>query len=272
MRNIFTLLASLLFSFNLFANSEDYLNKTFVLISNYNAVNCNGAGNPTTGNSLLEQGFLLKVNGIIGSNFIVSLSSEFTGGNTVEQTAYNLRYYKNANNEYLYFLVDTIAFHRIRKQPKVLTTFTVGIPTIPVKMRFGNGGTGDDPRFFRFEGNVSLGLSGGVKFSYGNKKQYGTNVVLGFTVASVQVDSTTTKGKVNANTSAASFSPHLGLVFDFNKFQFGLYSGIDFLYGSPNKEWVYRNQPWLGLGIGYSLFNVGETDKKKIIGSEQMKL
>ncbi len=68
------------------------------------------------------------------------------------------------------------------------------------------------------------------------------------------VDSLTTKGNLTSSTSAASFSPHLGFIFDYQSFQFGLYTGMDFLDGEPNKLWVYRNKPWMGIGIGYSLF------------------
>jgi hypothetical protein len=108
-----------------------------------------------------------------------------------------------------------------------------------------------------------LGLSGGWKYSFGDEQQFGFNILAGFTVASVAVDSLTTKGRVSSNTTAASFSPHLGVVIDFQKFQFGVYTGIDFLYGELNKYWVYRNQPWLGIGIGYSLFRVGDKNENK---------
>jgi len=160
----------------------------------------------------------------------------------------------SAQPQKLYFLIPFNDFDKVCKKPIAAHSFTAGIPTIPAKIRFGNGGKGSDPRYFRFEGNLNLGLSGGWKYSFGEDKQYSINALLGFTISSVDVDSLTTKGKVNSITSAASFSPHFGFVFDVKSFQFGLYTGVDFLYGEPNKYWVYRNQPWLGIGFGYSLF------------------
>ncbi len=233
----------------LFSQSEPAtkLGKSFELNSNFCATQCDGVGTSFGTTDILEREFIIVVEAITATDFVISVPK--FGNND----AYNLRFNKDDSDHDLYFLFPIAVFDKYCKPLQLKGGLTVGIPTIPTKIRFGNAGTTSNKRFFRFEGNVSLGLSGGYKRTFGNENQYAWNLVVGFTVASVPVDSLTTKGVVNSNTSAASFSPHVGLVMDFQKVQFGIYSGIDFLNGEPNKYWVYENQPWLGIGFGYSL-------------------
>jgi len=264
-----------------------HLGKSFVMKQNYLAQKCDAVGsNPTASTDALERTFIVIIEAVTSTSYVISVP-EFTGSKrkdelnkkfvgtpvvaakaalaevkkkdgTIKTPAQEAQVAQQSTQ--IYFLIPFIEFDKVCEKPTSNHSFTVGIPTIPAKLRFGNGGKGEDARYFRFEGNLSLGLSGGWKYSFGEDGKYAINTLLGFTVASVSVDSLTTKGRVNSNTSAASFSPHFGFVFDVQSFQFGLYTGIDFLYGEPNKYWVYRNQPWLGIGIGYSLF---KTDGKK---------
>ncbi|MGV3612865.1 MAG: hypothetical protein ACO1N0_18030 [Fluviicola sp.] len=264
MKSFITILA-IYFASTAFAQDTTRLGKSFVLSQNYKAAECNAVGNPIDGSdsSILSIGFLLRVEAITKTHYVIHIaefkkSKELNKRFVKKDSIPNLA--KPTDQELkVYFLIPVNQFDFLTDPPAPTRhTFTVGIPTIPAKLRFGNGGTGNDPRYFRFEGNISLGLSAGWKYSFGNGgTKYAINLLAGFTVASVQVDSITTKGKVGSVTSAASFSPHIGLVFDVGDVQFGLYTGLDFLYGEPNKYWVYRNQPWLGIGIGYSLFEVG---------------
>jgi hypothetical protein len=236
-----------------FGQDVTKLGKSFEMKSNYCASTCDGVGgNPGT-TEMLERNFIIVVEAITETDYIVSVPKF-----NPDSSKYNLRFNKTANGDDIYFMIPFKDFEKYCELLQLKGGFTVGIPTIPTKLRFGNGGTCPDKRFFRFEGNVSLGLSGGYKRSFGNENQYAWNIVVGFTVASVPVDSVTTKGVVNSNTSAASFSPHFGIVLDVQKVQFGIYSGIDFLNGEPNKYWVYENQPWLGIGFGYSLLKADD--------------
>lgn len=228
------------------------LGKTFVMKSNYKAIRCDAVGKIT--DSTLTETLMIRFRVVVVATpkggYVVSLPP-------FKDDANNNTYVKRDSNK-LYFIINISDFPNVCELAIPRHSFTVGIPTIPVKLRFGNRGTGSNPRYFRFEGNINLGLSAGYKRSFGIEKQYACNILFGFTTASVEVDSVSTKGKVNSTTSASSFSPHLGVVFDVQKVQFGIYTGIDFLYGEPNRHWIYRNQPWVGIGIGYSLLKVGE--------------
>ncbi len=267
MKRIFTIL-TLGFALVSFGQDTKNLGKSFVMKQNYLAPKCDAVGNnPTASSDALERTFIVIIEAMTSSGYVISvptftktdrpdLNEKFVKTPTVKEVKSGSGEKTNAmqSEKELYFFIPFTDFDKVCEKPTSHNSFTVGIPTIPAKLRFGNGGVGDDARYFRFEGNLSLGLSGGWKYSFGEDNKYAINTLVGFTVASVAVDSLTTKGKVNSNTSAASFSPHFGFVFDVQSFQFGLYTGIDFLYGEPNKYWVYRNQPWLGIGIGYSLF------------------
>lgn len=271
------------FFFTLVSYSQDIKNlgKSFFMKQNYHALLCDAVGNDTTiSPAPLERTFVVVIEAMSSIGYVISvpkftvsdrkdeLNAKFVACPAIPEVteiknvdgSIKVAAQSAQSEKKLYFLIPYKVFDKVCEKPISKHSFTVGIPTIPAKLRFGNGGKGSDPRYFRFESNLSLGLSGGWKYSFGEDNKYAINTLLGFTIASVAVDSITTKGKVNSNTSAASFSPHFGFVFDFQNFQFGFYSGVDFLYGEPNQHWVYRNQPWLGIGIGYSLF---KTEAKK---------
>lgn len=280
MKQTLTIL-TLCFALVSYGQDTKNLGKSFVMKQNYLAQKCDAVGNnATTSTDALERTFIVTIEAMTTNGYVISvpkftkserkdeLNNKFVTSPAVEAVAEVKALDGTVTTpsqaalpaSEIYFLIPFIDFDNVCEKPTSNHSFTVGIPTIPAKLRFGNRGEGNDARYFRFEGNLSLGLSGGYKYSFGEDGKYAINTLVGFTVASVAVDSLTTKGKVNSNTSAASFSPHFGLVFDVQSFQFGLYTGIDFLYGEPNKYWVYRNQPWLGIGIGYSLF---KTEPKK---------
>jgi hypothetical protein len=85
----------------------------------------------------------------------------------------------------------------------------------------------------------------------------------GFNVSTVNVDSATTGGKADNNTKTlASITPTLGVLFEVKTFQLGLFTGIDFLTGAGDisQYWMYKNQPWLGVGIGVSLFGNAQSN------------
>ena len=273
MRQIIILLLSCL-SLVAYGQDSKKLGRSYTMTQNYLAKKCDAVGsNQTTTQDALERTYIITVESMTSTGYVVSvpdfddseLNEKFSRTKaTLEVKAADGSITKAAkSSEEIYFFIPFTDFDKVAEKAFSRHSFTVGIPTIPAKIRFGNGGDGDDGRYFRFEGNISLGLSGGYKYSFGEDNKNAINILAGFTVASVQVDSQTTKGRVNSNTSAASFSPHIGFVFEADKFQFGLYTGVDFLNGEPNKYWVYRNKPWLGIGLGYSIFSVGTTNTNK---------
>jgi len=59
---------------------------------------------------------------------------------------------------------------------------------------------------------------------------------------------------INDGDNILSFSFGMGHQFGYGKFGISLLLGIDLPTSSIRKNWVFRHQPWLGFGIGYSIF------------------
>ncbi|MCX2582711.1 hypothetical protein [Pedobacter sp. MR22-3] len=79
------------------------------------------------------------------------------------------------------------------------------------------------------------------------------NGIIGFSKISVAKTD-----NINDNTNEGSvlgFSPGIGLGLHYDSFVFFLAGGIDIpISNSIAENWRYKNQPWLGFGLGFSIF------------------
>jgi hypothetical protein len=123
-------------------------------------------------------------------------------------------------------------------------SFTAGAVLIPVKMRFGA---------FDFSKDVTLGPSAGVRWRTNYRNEWFAHALVSFGITSVSVDSASTKGSVTQPLDLSAVTPSLGLVFDFDGFQFGVFSGIDLISRNARFNWQYQSKPWLSVGLGYSM-------------------
>jgi hypothetical protein len=156
-------------------------------------------------------------------------------------------------------------------------TFTnFNIQSLPAKLRFGSDKTLHHPddnapyqRRFDVSSGISLGAAYGPRFNLDRGKgNFFLSLLLGVSVGTVNVDSSTTDNKSGSTKTAGAFTLYGGITFEYKNFQLGLFTGGDYLFGGGdiNRDWNYRNQPWLGIGIGYSLFSntqniSGQTNK-----------
>ena len=53
-------------------------------------------------------------------------------------------------------------------------------------------------------------------------------------------------------------------MFEKNGVQLSLLCGVDLPSGNIQKKWVYRNMPWLGLGVGVGLFKINNENKSSV--------
>jgi hypothetical protein len=60
--------------------------------------------------------------------------------------------------------------------------------------------------------------------------------------------------KKNDGDNILSFSSGVGYQYGYGKLGLSLLLGIDFPVSSIGQNWVFKYQPWLGIGIGYSIF------------------
>ena len=125
------------------------------------------------------------------------------------------------------------------------TSFTWGFLSLPIKARFGNKSAP-----FTFEEKINFGISLGYKWQHVGTTYKASNLLGGVSIANVKVDT---------DKSAAALSFSLGYMFQYDKFQAGLFSGFDFIDQQPKVNWGYQGKPWIGFAIGVSLFGENKT-------------
>jgi hypothetical protein len=137
-------------------------------------------------------------------------------------------------------------------------SFTLGAVTIPIKMRFGSKWSdGTQKKDFSFSGDISFGLSVGYKYS--PSKRYSHNILTGISLTSVPVTPATTQNSITSETNVAALTWHLGYLYQIDNFQIGAFTGIDYLGGKTGRLWNYKDEMWLGIGVGYSIFKSKKT-------------
>lgn len=130
-----------------------------------------------------------------------------------------------------------------------------GTLLLPVKMR------GRDHRPFDFSKDVTLGTAAGFKLRINETREEYANILVGVGLTSVALDSVNTLGAVHESTDRAALTWTTGLMIEIDRFQFGAFVGQDRLSQPNQKDWVYQGKLWLALGLGYSLFGSGGTEK-----------
>ncbi|RWY47955.1 hypothetical protein [Mucilaginibacter gilvus] len=141
-------------------------------------------------------------------------------------------------------------------------SFTLGALVLPIKLRFG-GNTSNPAhhRDFTFANDISIGLSAGYKYS--PNKKYSHNILTGIALTSVSVTPTNTNKTVTTESNLAAITWHFGYLFQIDNFQIGAFTGIDYLAGEVGRNWDYKNKPWFGIGLGYSIFKSKSSSDKQ---------
>jgi len=154
-----------------------------------------------------------------------------------------------ANDAMLFMSATDFSKNATPIYPKSFT-FTWGFLTLPVKMRFPNNNPGG---IFNFEQNLNFGLTVGFKQQLVRKSDVSWNYLAGLSVVNVPLNDASASTPA---TSTAAISISGGIMFQFEKFQIGAFSGFDYA-GDHAGQFLYQGKPWLGIAIGLSLF--GET-------------
>jgi hypothetical protein len=166
----------------------------------------------------------------------------------------NTRLVKSANKE-IFFLLPQLLYVSDAERLKEKGSFTVGVATTLLKIRPGSKETENRTTINSDFGNdFNLGFSAGWKIQPKRKKQTFHSVVFGLSMSAIDVTPYSTRDhiKENATQSAITISP--GYIFEIDKFQMGIFPGLDMMSGAIGRKWIYRNRPWLGIGFGYSIF------------------
>ncbi len=164
---------------------------------------------------------------------------------------------KNNGRHYLIEVKDVD--EKCSEYHSIKGNFTWGPVTVPLKMRFGRV---DTDTMFSLSGNMNLGLFVGYRQQFKGRKTQALNFLLGASGGSVALREEDIEGATEDpepdNTLALSAT--LGVVYQYETFQVGLFSGLDFIPYELGRSWKYQGMPWLGVGIGIGLFSSGKTE------------
>ncbi len=130
--------------------------------------------------------------------------------------------------------------------------WSIGLLVLPIKIRPFATEKGQ----FDFADGFSVGTTFAWTLHHNWKTNFSHNALLYVGIGSYTADSLKIKEKRN-DYKIATFSPALGWMVEKNNIQLSILAGIDFPSGNLQQKWVYRNKPWIGVGIGIGLFKIG---------------
>lgn len=132
--------------------------------------------------------------------------------------------------------------------------FVWGFTIVPFKLRFGG-----ENRSFKYQTSFSMGVNAGWEHQLKRKHRQSYAILVGIAVTNVEVSPETTDNFINQSTTAGAFTPSIGAVYSYEQFQAGIFVGYDLIPGELGKKWIYGDSPWVGIGLGFSIFQKNKT-------------
>jgi hypothetical protein len=164
----------------------------------------------------------------------------------------------NDNRRYFLLGADTLVKSAVEYQATQKWNINFGTLVTPFKLRFNR---------FGFSNNLSVG--GAIYYQHTFKKDWSWGTILALSLSSVTLDATSTNisPALTSSTTRPAFSPSLHGVISYKNINFTLGIGFDYLSKpsdiasatNPEAGWIYNGKPWLGIGIGFSLFSNSST-------------
>lgn len=193
-----------------------------------------------------------------GGDYVIHIPRWKVRGDAAQQAALvtrNTNLSEDASGNLRYFLLTPANYTLWAEKVEPRGKFVVYTSTNLIKLRPGKKElTNGYPTYFEFKSDFNLGLMAGGRFSGKTRKNLAFNVLAGIGLSSVSVDSLSTKGAVTTAGNQAALSPSLAFVGEIDRFQVGLSVGVDIMAGAVGRDWIYRGRPWIGIGLGFSLF------------------
>jgi hypothetical protein len=227
---------------------------------------------------IVVQEFSLINNDTINKKFIARKNTKFTAyesknnkllvkfWNYKNSTEQNVeannnggKYISNETND-KYFLIDLADFNnKTSEYYGDKNSFVWGFSLLPIKLRFGGAN-----RPFNYETGFSLGTSAGYEYQFKSRVKQSIGVLFGIGISTVGITPETVNNYIDKPTTVGAFTPSLGFVYSYENFQIGVFSGYDKIPGELGKNWQYRDSPWLGLGLGFTIFQKNKSADSKI--------
>jgi len=175
----------------------------------------------------------------------------------------NIRNYNRADGKEIFFLIERSVFEKSCSEYTGSSRLNVSFGTMitPFKLR-------SHP--FAFNSNINLGGAAYVQWKSTKNSNISNGFVLGLSLSSVTLDSSSTNGTVPKNTDRPAVSPSIQYIKSYKNISLTIGIGLDFISQSSyiEKSWFYHGRPWIGLGLGVSLFS-SSSDAKSTTPSDQ---
>lgn len=133
--------------------------------------------------------------------------------------------------------------------------WNIGVLAMPVKLRPFATESGQ----FEFLDGVSFGTTFAWTCAQNRVTGRTASMFLYAGLSSFTVDESKIK-EVRDDYKLTTFSPGVGFLVEKNKIQLSLMTGFDFPAGKIQQKWVYRNMPWVSIGLGFSLFKISNDE------------
>jgi hypothetical protein len=136
--------------------------------------------------------------------------------------------------------------------------WNIGLLVLPIKIRPFATESGQ----FDFTSGFSVGTTFAWTVHHNWKTNFTHNFIIYAGISSYKADESKIK-EVREDYTIATFSPALGWIWEKNNVQLGILMGVDFPSGNLQQNWVYRNKPWFGLGVGIAMFKINSDTQTK---------
>ena len=155
-----------------------------------------------------------------------------------------------------YFLMEIEDFNKkVSPYNGYYNSFVWGFTTLPIKVRFKNRN-----RPFHYANSFSLGVNAGFEHGFRGRKEQAIGGIIGVGGSTVQIEATDVSENYELTSSTSgAFTLSAGLVYSYEQFQIGCFLGTDLIPGDLGKNWLYQGKPWLGLGLGFTIFQKNKT-------------
>jgi len=155
----------------------------------------------------------------------------------------------------IYFAIPASQWTSLVEETKDIKGLTFGFVNAPMKIRFANSNHNHRPRQFGLDANVNLGLSTAYYLKRGD--DFTHFLAAGILLTQIKVDAVSTNNEVLETTPENGISYFWGYILQKENYQIGILMGWDAIGGKMSDYWVYQKKPWIGLGIGLSIFTPG---------------
>lgn len=222
---------------------------------------CEFDGSPIAGGAtpqLLEENTIFSIRSINPPDYIITIPKS-TRRSEAADAKFNSRLVVNANGV-IYFKLSQNEYLLNAERFEKHGSFTVGAATTLIKIRPGRKEPKDGYTIYSEFGNdFNIGVSAGWKFKPNRRKQVYHSVVGGLSFSSIKVTPYSTNSFITSESTQGCITFSAGYVFEYNKFQVSIFSGLDVMSGEVGRKWIYKDRPWIGLGFGVQIFRAEGT-------------